>query len=141
MISKIKSATKDPVIKYILIGGGIYLSYKLIKGFFNPPSDIDTLTNQGMKPTYTDGVYMNLADSIESACDGIGTDEQVIYQVMSKMKNDLDVAKLIAAYGKRRLEYTLVWGTLSYTLTDELDQSELNQVNSILAKNGIKYKF
>ena len=94
-----------------------------------------------MKASYPDAVYSNLADAIEQACLGFGTDEQIIYQVFSKMNNDLDVAKLIVAYGTRRIEFTLEMGTLAQVLVSELDSSEIANVNNILSKKGITYRF
>jgi hypothetical protein len=57
------------------------------------------------------------------------------------MKNDTDVAKLIIAFGKRRIEFSFMDGTLAEFLTSELDSTEIKQVNKILSSKGINYKF
>ena len=143
----VKDTLKNPYVKYGLIAGGVYLGYRAIKALISnsatsaAQSDVQKLQSKGMKASYPDAVYSNLADSIEQACLGFGTDEQIIYQVFSKMNNDLDVAKLIVAYGTRRIEFTLEMGTLAQVLVSELDSSEIANVNNILSKKGITYRF
>lgn len=145
MISK--DTLKNPYVKYGLIIGGVYLGYKAVKALISSSatsaaeSDINKLKGKGMVASYPDAVYTNIADSIEQACLGFGTDEQLIYQNFGLMKNDLDVAKLIVAYGTRRIEFSLQMGTLSQLLSSELDSSEISEINSILAKKGITYRF
>ena len=147
--NKVKSLSTEQTqtyIKYALIGGGLFLGYKIYKSVLGDKSsvaqtDVQTLQAKGIKASYPDGVYTNLADSIEQACLGCGTDEQIIYQCFDKLKNNLDVAKLIVAYGKRRIEFTLEWGTLNQLLSSELNAAEIKNVNNILAKKGITYRF
>ncbi len=91
-----------------------------------------------------DSAYKGYADSIyaaRSANNIFGTDEDAIYSVFKKMNNDLDVAKLITAFGQRRLSFSLNSANLGGFLTDELDATELGIVNSGLRSKGIKYQF
>lgn len=144
-----KEILKQPVAKYALIAGGAYLLYRVAKKLFPPPnapdqatSEIKALEAKGMKATYPDSVYSGFADSIYSAgLNTYGTDEQAIYNIFSKMQNDLDVAKLIAAFGYRRAEFSFVDVTLGGFLQSELDANEMNVVNNILSKKAIKYRF
>jgi len=57
------------------------------------------------------------------------------------MQNNLDVAQLIKAFGKRRLEFSTTMAELGAHLTEDLDTSELNKLNSILAAKNITYRF
>lgn len=71
--------------------------------------------------------------------------EEPIYEVFKAMKNDLDVLELIKAFGKRR-EPTAIIGLLNNVALPEwlsigMDTDEIDQVNSILASKGIKYRF
>ena len=85
----VKDTLKNPYVKYGLIAGGVYLGYRAIKALISnsatsaAQSDVQKLQSKGMKASYPDAVYSNLADAIEQACLGFGTDEQIIYQVLS----------------------------------------------------------
>jgi hypothetical protein len=57
------------------------------------------------------------------------------------MQNDLDVSKLIQAFGMRRIEFSTRTDSLAAFLRSELDSSELQKVNNILASKNIKYRF
>jgi hypothetical protein len=135
---------KKPVVKYAAIGAGVYLLYKVVKGFI--PSTSLSAAQQAVKkgptPSYPELQYKIFADSIYQAGMVIGgTDEDTIYNVFASMKNDTDVAKLIIAFGKRRIEFSFMDGTLAEFLTSELDSTEIKQVNKILSSKGINYKF
>ena len=57
------------------------------------------------------------------------------------MKNNIDVANLIKAFGKRRLEFSTQDLELGAHLSNDLDSSEIAKVNSILASKNITYRF
>ena len=143
-----KDLLKQPVVKYGLIAGGVYVLYKVATKLFpdsaltKATNEIKTLEGKGIKATYPDSVYYGFADSIYSAgINTYGTDEQAIYSIFSKMQNDLDVAKLVSAFGTRRAEFSFVDVTLGGFLQSELDANELNVVNNTLSQKGIKYRF
>jgi len=135
---------KKPAFKYAAIGAGVYLLYRVVKGFI--PSTSLSAAQQAVKkgptPSYPELQYKIFADSIYQAGMVIGgTDEDTIYNVFASMKNDTDIAKLILAFGKRRIEFSFMDGTLAEFLTSELDSTEIKQVNKILSSKGINYKF
>ena len=70
-----------------------------------------------------------------------GTDEDAIYSVMNKMKNECDLLQVIAEFGVRRQEWGFEKLNLPQFINDELDTKELQTVNSILRKKGIAYRF
>lgn len=110
--------------------------------------DVAILKKKGQSPSYTEGSYNILASQILQACAGYGTDEQQIYRVMDKMKKDIDFAKLVTAFGRRTLPCDRLMrpfdncgdGNLLELLSSELDDSEANYCNKILAKNGVTYR-
>ncbi len=57
------------------------------------------------------------------------------------MKNNIDVANLIKAFGKRRLEFSTQDLELGAHLSNDLDSAEIAKVNSILASKNITYRF
>lgn len=140
----LKETLKKPAVKYAAIGAGVYLLYRVVKGFI-PSTSLSAAqkaVKQGPTPSYPDLQYKIFADSIYQAGMVIGgTDEDAIYNVFANMKNDTDVAKLIIAFGKRRIEFSFMDGSLAEFLTSELDSTEIKQVNKILASKGINYKF
>jgi len=109
--------------------------------------DVTILKKQGQSPSYTEGSYNIFASQLLQAMAGYGTDEQQIYRVMAKMSKDIDFAKLVTAFGVRTLPCDPLRpfdncgsGNLLELLSSELDDSEANYCNKILAKNGVKYR-
>ena len=138
------------IIAVGVIGGGAYLIYKLVKkgkDILKPDEakkDVKELEQAGQVASYMDAQYIGFADAIYSARAGnniFGTDEDSIYNVFMKMKNNLDVAKLITAFGVRRLSYSFSEASLGGFLQDDLDSEEIDTINTILSKKGITYKF
>jgi hypothetical protein len=140
--------TKDKYVKVGLIAGGIYLGYKLISWIIGSVSTVAQAQNEvkklvaaGVKPTYPDSTYTQYANAIYSAgFNTLGTDERTIYDIFSKMMNDLDVAKLIAAFGEQRVEFSFQSLPLGAWLRTELSASEMATINKILTDKKIKYQ-
>lgn len=140
--------TKDKYVKVGLIAGGLYLGYKLISWIIGnvttvaqAKNEVNRLVAQGVKPTYPDSSYSQYANAIYSAgFNTIGTDENTIYDIFKKMQNDLDVAKLIAAFGEQRVEFSFQSLPLGAWLRTELSASEMQVVNKILSDKKIKYQ-
>jgi hypothetical protein len=94
--------------------------------------------------TYPDGSYFGFADAIYAARHGnnvLGTDEDAIYAVFSKMNNDLDIAKLFKAFGSKRLSFSFQSAGLGGYISDEMSDDEISKLNSILSRKNIKYRF
>jgi hypothetical protein len=119
-------------------------------------TEIKQLENKGLKQTYPDSQYNSWADSIAkqfSGCDweqGIGWSGSgsKLYNICYRMENDLDFAKLLNAYGIRTYDQCGFYpfagkftGNLSQAVADELKEWEIFEINNLLAKRGIKYKF
>ena len=151
---KIKDITKNLTTKKVLIYGavgvGAYLLYRGVKkalGFSTAAvaalQEQSEFKKQGMKQSYVDSQYKLFADSIYSAGFDIlfGTDEDAIYEVFKRMNNDLDVNKLIVAFGSRRLEFSTQVSSLGGFLSSELDEKERGEINKILKAKSINYKF
>jgi hypothetical protein len=144
-----KIDTENKYVKYGLIAGGLYVGYKLIQFFAgsitsvaSATNEVKNLTAKGVKPTYPDSNYSQWASSIVSAgFNTLGTNEQAIYAIFNKMVNDLDVAKLIVAFGVQRVEFSFQKVPLGAWLSSELDSDELEVINKILRNKNIKYQF
>lgn len=146
-----KSLFKNPLLSVLAMGAGAYGLYRILK----PPPPQEKTQGQvitevkkeeqaGAQPTYSDSVYMAMADALQAAMFDAGTDEGRIYSVFEKTKNKLDVLKLVAAFNIRPY-YTFGWKQGDYNLsqwfTEELSTSELATVNTILSKKNISYQF
>lgn len=121
-------------------------------------NDLNSLSNNGVVPTYTDSQYASWADSIQAAltgCDytmsasvfGILTDTgTAVWDVLSNLKNDADFLKLSKAYGTTRVitkhfycgYFDDVTGSLTTVLTRILNPQELSKINERLRSNGLK---
>jgi negative regulator of sigma E activity len=94
--------------------------------------------------SYGASQYATFANNIQEAGFDIGTDEESIYSVFRKIKNNADYLALLKAWGKpTRTIYE--WGigrkkTLSQFLRSEMDSKEIAKINTILANNKVKYR-
>jgi hypothetical protein len=127
--------------------------------------EIDNLEKTGLRATFSDSQYKAWADAIQNQFDGCDIDSsdftivgaiwksfkgsnsaKKLISIISKFKNDLDFLKLSEAWKVRSYDQCgwgmgEVTGTLSYAISDELNNSEIKDINSILVKQGINYKF
>lgn len=124
-------------------------------------SDLAALKSSGMKQSYQDGQYTAWADKIEvqfSGCDfSIATglpgnsltgSGQTLMAIIKLLKNDVDFLKLVSAYGVRKYDQCGTWpfsgtftGSLFQAVSDELDSTEVKQINDQLQKQGISKNF
>jgi hypothetical protein len=107
---------------------------------------LDELAKEGKKKpaSYADSQYKTFANTIETAGFDTGTDEEAIYSVFRKLKNNTDYLKLLNAWGTpNRKVYE--WGigrnmTLPQFIHWEMNDIESRKVNQILASKGITYR-
>jgi hypothetical protein len=103
------------------------------------------------KPTL-DGLKLSqFSNDLFTAMDGRysiggGIDESAIYRAFTNVKNDIDVVNLIKSYGIKKLKSGSFiipdfQGTLTEALTYALNPEEIKQLNLLLARKGIKYRF
>lgn len=141
-------------IELILLVGIVYLIWD---NFFKKPTsselkdiEINKELNE-KKLTYKKSQYFSFADSLQTAMENALTDEDTIYNVFKKLKNDSDFLMLQKAFGKRIYTGELFGVVLSaFDFTDgntleqwlhfELEQSEIDILNNILKNNKITYK-
>lgn len=150
-----EAKTKKGLMVAGLAAAGVFIAYKVIMGKKTPVAGesaaggISTPTPSTspasvFSPAGAKGLnFAEMAGNVFSAMDGMGTDEDVIYFTMSKLTSDDDLNKLYSAYGKRTLTKALFFkstGDLYSQLREELDSSQLQSLNDILAANGITQK-
>ena len=123
----------------------------------NADNELIDLNNRGIKPTLTDSNITSIINSLKDAMNGCGTNEKRVYDDFSKLNNEADVKLLIRNWGvqyyqpcagSQPISYSKwLWndksfgGSISEWLNYDLSTSEINKVNDILAKKGIKHKF
>lgn len=136
---------------FYIIGSKIYAGLKpKPKEIVNVENDIDRLVVQ-MKPTYGDAAYDEYANTIYNAQrTSMGNDSGAIQDVAVLMMNDLDVAKLIQAYGTRQ-DYAFGIPTDKYTLLGAMRKGieadlygafayRIGKINSNWEGKGITYR-
>lgn len=97
---------------------------------------------QGEQASYSDAEYKAMADRLDDAMRGAGTNYDEVYAVMDKLQNNIDAIKLNQAFGIR--EYTLIWtfraGLLEW-LEGDLSASRMDMLWDSLETKGITYRF
>jgi hypothetical protein len=162
LTSKFKTAS--PVIQYTIAGAGLFLAYKIYKILFKNEQE---QTNQQIvqqaekekkelekkfKLTFPVSQYPIFANLIyESTKYGIGDNYGAVVDTLKKLKNDLDVATLIKAYGSRQNyifgipagEKRDLFTNIKAELGNEyggLTSYRITQINNDWQKKGIKYR-
>ena len=100
---------------------------------------------QDDKLTYPVEQYKIFADRLYTAMQGISTDEDAVYDVLSKMINKDDMLKLIATFGTRE-DTEWGWfrslntnGNLITWLQNELSKKEQEKVSEYFSKCGLEF--
>ena len=150
--------TKDGLIIASIVIAAAYLLYKIFNkkgnqstiyggnsvGVFPNPNLGGTI---GTATTMNEAKFKEIADKIFNAFEGYGTDTTTIKNQFALLKNNDDVMGLVAAYGIREIssgkynplpDFT---GNLPQAIADELSQSEISDLNSVLVKSGITIRF
>jgi hypothetical protein len=165
--TKLPQLTDDQMnfLKIAGIGLGAYLVYKTIKkttkgitDFFKG-KDIQTekelkeaveeeqkkLIEEGQVLTYPLFTYKSDASQLLIAMEGMGTDDDLIYSIFSKMKNDLDITQLIKDFGINNYwlatKKLVTEMDLAAWIYEEMNTSEIEKLNKILKDNNITYRF
>lgn len=111
-------------------------------------TNIQNLQNQGVVPSFPFSQYATWANQLVQAFNGCGTSNHIWEDVFARLKNDLDVALLIDAYGVREFdecnfefEFGDFKGTLAEAIVEELSSDERDELNGFLQSNNIQYRF
>lgn len=120
-------------------------------------AELENLQQQGVRPTLSNSEYQSIINGLITAMNGCGTDEDAVYNQMSKLKNDADVKKLISLWGVQYYEPCAASQPISYTrwmwndktfggpisawFNYDLTTTEINKINDMLQSKGIKHKF
>lgn len=149
---------KKPVATAIAIGIGVgtgVILYKVLQKDikkFTQKKKNDNLFKSELDPkikgNYPPSQYLAWADKLEDAFDYFwGTDEDAIYSVMRKLKNNNDWLLLAQAFGMRQYDDLYdneFWFGKDVNLLRwmqlELDTAEKNKVNAILKSKKITYR-
>jgi hypothetical protein len=150
-----------PWAKGVVVVGGLGMVYiigsKIYAALKPKPQDVVNVQNDivkletKMQPSYGDASYDQYANTIYNAQrTSAGNDSGAILDVAKLMKNDLDVAKLVKAYGTRQ-DYAFGFPTESYGLFGAMRKGieadlfgafayRIGKVNSDWASKGITYQ-
>jgi hypothetical protein len=155
---------KNPIIKNLLIGAGVFAGYKILTSIFKSDSEKASALilseaekekkelQKKYKLSFNPSQYPAFANIIyESTKYGIGDNYGAVVDTLKKLKNDLDVNMLIQVYGaKQNYIFGIPQGAprdLFTNLRAELGNEyggltsyRLNKINEDWAKKGIKYK-
>lgn len=148
------------VIGILIAGGGAFALFKIYQYFGKlkeregqqaeqdkTAKALADLAKAGKGGSLTEVQYTQLANTLQTAFAGYGTDYNAILRVIVQLKNDFDILSLRKAYGIRTISSgTLNFskdfeGTLDQTMTEELSSSDIGKINLQLAKQGVKNRF
>ena len=158
MLSEKEKVSIDTWIKLgTYVAGGIAIAYgvKKLLNIFSPSAQQEKTETKNIEAeletekkksalTYPLSQYSTFANIIETAGFDIGTDEDAIYSVFRKLKNNADYLQLKKAWGSpNRKIYDWGFGynmTLPQYIRWEMSNNEVKKINAILQSKGIKYR-
>lgn len=118
-------------------------------------NDLRNLAKNGIRPTLTKTELESISSAIIDAVAGCGTNMSKIFTQMGRLKNDADVLLLITVFGLRKKMRCVFsddpredfWSnmtppmSLTAILQSDCSASDIADINKVLSKAGIKYKF
>ena len=154
MIAKI--LTKKNVTYAAYTVGGLLVAKKIFDYFKSTSKqtlkDVETevveLEKAGMQPSRSLGQWKLVADSIYNSMkfSYVSDNKSNVEEQLKMVKNDLDLALLVKAYGLRQ-HYTFAipdgnrTTLIGQIATGELSNSRLKSINDNYAQKGITYRF
>lgn len=169
-----------PAARGLLVVGGVgalaYAGIKITKAIKdkknadaqNAPinqafSDLQLLRQNGVRPSFIQSAYAEMANTLAYAMGGCNVDYDAIYSVFEQLKNTADLQSLVLAFGVRKVngcwlnpmnfEYGL-WnritgtepvlslpGTINAGMKSGWGDNMVEKINEILTSRGINYKF
>lgn len=149
-----KKTKNGLIVTALLLGVGYFLYKKFKQSSLYTPSNVEIDTNlggtTGVNPTLSQTKMKELAEKMFAAMNGYGTDvngNNGLINLFSTIKNNDDLMGVIAAYGIREVSsgswnfMTNFKGNLPECLADELTDSELRKINSVMVKSGVTIRF
>lgn len=108
-------------------------------------AELQVYEEQGIMPSYTQKTYQDAAALLFKAMAGPGTDEETLYKIFTRMKNDRDIMELERAFGLRKSPWSASPFTSPTDLKDwiqsDLSSEDLQQLNAQLSRQGITKRF
>lgn len=130
----------NKIIKILVIAIAVIVGYQYAKKYLKKRKN-QAILNQldkdinVSKLSYQLSYYGIWAKDLFNAMDGVGTNEQVIYDVFKKMQSKDDVLQIITAFGVEDEE------TLTQWIVSELGTAERDTLNRLLTDKNINYQF
>lgn len=109
----------------------------------NASIDTSSLTFSSVEyQTMANSLYAYLSDTRAGYA---GVDEDGVYDIMSRLKTDADLEKLIVVFDNKEIRKRWTTKSSTYTLPGAISalmsQKERDKVNKCLEKNGITFRF
>jgi len=136
----------NPYVKLGVFAVGGYLIYrfgtKAVAALEVTETDKELVKAKakGIKKSYSSYEYNQFAGTLMQSSGYFDDDEELVYGIFRKLKNDADYLALDEAFGT----YDAGWFSSSKSMTQYLrsflNNEEVRKINKILAQRSIKYK-
>jgi hypothetical protein len=151
--------------KGVVVVGGALLGFIVVKSILNKikatadlkdqmkvrdsaANEIKNLYNQGIKQTLTNAQLESMSVEMAQSFAGCGYKIENIKRLFDRLQNEADLQAFLRIYGVRKYDgcnWEMNWGdsefNLSSALADELKAFQISEINAILGKKGIKFRF
>jgi hypothetical protein len=125
----------------LAVGYGLYRLFLYVRNKIaelNDPSQNLGINQSNL--SYSDAEFKLMADSLEVAMAGPGTDEPAIVSVFNQLQTPDDLKALVKAFGIRAKGSVFPdqWN-LTQWLTDEFSQTDLEPIKQIFINSGVPF--
>lgn len=117
--------------------------------------DLDSLARRGIKPTLSKSNYESISAAIIDAVNGCGTRIDKLKTQLGKLNNEADILTLITVFGLRKKQRCVFsddpredfWSSMTPPMSltahiqSDLSNSDINDLNKLLAGKGIRFQF
>ena len=140
LIAAVSNIDINKIIKIIVIIIAVIVGYHYIKKFIKKRKSQQVLNELDQdinvsKLSYPLSYYGLWAKDLYNAMEGMGTKEQIVYDIFKKLQSKDDVLQLITAFGVEDEE------TLSQWIINDLSDDERDTLNRLLSDKNINYQF
>ena len=153
--------TKDKlnIVLYIIVGAVLIIGInKIVKsvsvglGFERDPEKVKMsndelnsinkqILNSKEKLSFTSDSYVNMANNLYKAMDGVGTNDKLVREVFNFPKNKTDILKIISVFGIKNGKNLKEWVKDDYSDTNIPFFTDLTTLNNIFKRKNINFKF
>lgn len=145
------------IIAIAVVGGIAYVGYKIYDAITSgaasqkkegreEKNELKELIKSGNPPKLSNSQIVSMANQLKTAFDGIGHNFPTIIKIIAQIPTYSDLLAVLTEFGVKKINSGIYLVpddelTLPQAIVKECNTYEIIEINKLLAKKGIKYRF